>query len=54
MTGTSMDITDRKQAEEALRHQALHDALTGLANRTLLRDRLSQAILAARTRKHAG
>jgi diguanylate cyclase (GGDEF)-like protein/PAS domain S-box-containing protein len=46
MIGTSMDITDRKRAEEALRHQALHDALTDLPNRTLLQDRLSQAILA--------
>jgi diguanylate cyclase (GGDEF)-like protein/PAS domain S-box-containing protein len=45
--GTSMDITERKQAEEALQHQALHDELTGLSNRTLLQDRLSQSILAA-------
>jgi diguanylate cyclase (GGDEF)-like protein/PAS domain S-box-containing protein len=37
------DITERKQAEEALAHQAGHDALTGLPNRTLLRDSLLRA-----------
>jgi diguanylate cyclase (GGDEF)-like protein/PAS domain S-box-containing protein len=42
------DITERKQAEEALRNQALHDELTGLPNRTLLQDRAAQAMLAAR------
>jgi len=31
-----------------LEHQALHDSLTGLANRTLLRDRLSQAVSTAK------
>lgn len=34
------DITDRKRAEERLAHDALHDALTGLPNRTLFLDRL--------------
>jgi diguanylate cyclase (GGDEF)-like protein/PAS domain S-box-containing protein len=38
------DITDRKRAERALAHQALHDHLTGLPNRSLLLDRLSQAV----------
>jgi diguanylate cyclase (GGDEF)-like protein/PAS domain S-box-containing protein len=38
------DVTDRKQAERALTHQALHDALTGLPNRVLLVDRLDQAL----------
>jgi diguanylate cyclase (GGDEF)-like protein/PAS domain S-box-containing protein len=42
------DVTERKQAEEALAHQALHDSLTGLPNRNLLHDRLDQAILSAR------
>ena len=46
-TGFLRDITERKRAEEALEHQALHDALTGLPNRVLLRDRLEHAIASA-------
>lgn len=42
------DITDRKDLEAALAHRALHDPLTGLANRTLFFDRLRQAMLNAR------
>jgi diguanylate cyclase (GGDEF)-like protein/PAS domain S-box-containing protein len=49
------DETERKAAEEALlrqselnQHQALHDALTDLPNRTLFRDRIEQAIALAR------
>jgi len=38
------DVSERKRSQEALAHQALHDGLTGLPNRLLLQDRLSQAI----------
>ena len=41
------DITDRKRAEDQLRFDSIHDALTGLANRTLLMDRLEIAMLRA-------
>jgi diguanylate cyclase (GGDEF)-like protein/PAS domain S-box-containing protein len=38
------DITDRKQAEERLHHDAFHDALTGLPNRALFTDHVKLAI----------
>jgi diguanylate cyclase (GGDEF)-like protein len=43
----SRDLTDRKRIEDALAEQAVHDPLTGLPNRLLLRDRLAQALAMA-------
>ena len=42
----------RHRAEEQMRHDAVHDPLTGLANRILLRDRLEQAL--ARSQRGGG
>ncbi|HWK27258.1 MAG TPA: EAL domain-containing protein [Solirubrobacter sp.] len=48
LIGVSRDITERKAMERALMHLALHDRLTGLANRALLCDRGALALAAAR------
>ncbi len=45
------NITDRKNYEAQLEHQASHDPLTGLANRNLLTDRIEQALVFARRGK---
>ncbi len=44
MAGSQTDITARKRAEQQLQHDALHDGLTGLANRVLFIDRLACAL----------
>ena len=38
------DVSERKQLEDQLVHQAFHDGLTGLANRTLFTERVEQAL----------
>ena len=47
------DFTARKRAEEQLRHDAFHDALTGLPNRALLLDHLKLALARAQRREDA-
>jgi diguanylate cyclase (GGDEF)-like protein/PAS domain S-box-containing protein len=42
--GTGSDITARKITEQRVHHVAQHDVLTGLPNRSLLQDRLGQAV----------
>jgi len=44
MRGFVLDISERKQAEEALKYLTDHDQLTGLPNRVALHGRLEQAI----------
>ena len=52
--GTHYDITERKQAEEKIKDLAFFDQLTGLANRTLLLDRLRQTMTANARSGHRG
>ena len=47
VTGVVQDITERKDAESSLAHDALHDRLTGLPNRSLLLDRIARAVTRA-------
>ena len=47
---TTRDVTERKALEDQLAARALHDSLTGLANRALFRDRVERAV--ERVRRH--
>lgn len=44
VTGSLSDVTERHNAQQRLIHEALHDSLTGLPNRTLLLDRLEHCL----------
>ena len=48
------DGSDRKKTEALTQHQALHDNLTGVANRLLFRNRLSDTLLQTRRSHHRG
>ncbi|MEB3281841.1 MAG: PAS domain S-box protein [Lyngbya sp.] len=51
IVGTSINITERKLAEEQLRHNAYHDTLTNLPNRAFFMERLQEAIQQVKTER---
>jgi diguanylate cyclase (GGDEF)-like protein/PAS domain S-box-containing protein len=51
MAGSQADITDRKNAERRLLHDAFHDTLTELPNRALFMDRLRYAVERSKRRE---
>jgi diguanylate cyclase (GGDEF)-like protein/PAS domain S-box-containing protein len=51
--GTLQDVTERRRAEEQIRYLAYHDALTGLGNRLLFKERLGLALAQARRNESA-
>jgi diguanylate cyclase (GGDEF)-like protein/PAS domain S-box-containing protein len=48
MAGSQTDITDRRRIQDELSHAALHDSLTGLANRSLFAELLDRALIKTR------
>jgi diguanylate cyclase (GGDEF)-like protein len=53
MAGSMSDVTDRRVAQLRLQHDALHDSLTGLSNRTLFMDRVHQTLQRLRRDRRA-
>ena len=51
MSGSVTDVTDQKETEKQLLHNAFHDVLTGLPNRALFMDRLNRSVTAAKNRE---
>lgn len=51
--GIASDLSEAKATEAHIRHLAQHDALTGLPNRSLLQDRVQQAISVAQRHRHS-
>ena len=51
VVSVSRDISERRQAEEQIEYQAYHDALTGLPNRLLFRDRVTIALAHAKRQR---
>ncbi|MGD0025819.1 MAG: EAL domain-containing protein [Xanthobacteraceae bacterium] len=51
LLGVIDDVTERKRAEERISYLARHDALTGIANRTVLREKLEEALARLQSRR---
>ena len=52
--GHCLDVTEARRAEAEIERLAYHDALTGLPNRILFLDRLTQTLAAARRKRRCG
>ena len=52
LVGVILDISDRKQMEETIWHEANYDGLTGLPNRRLFQDRLNEELKRAQRNDH--
>ena len=51
--GMYQDVTERHQAEQSMRYMAMHDTLTGLANRSMLMEQLERHLALAKRHGHA-